>query len=173
MNDDLLELDKLYCAWNIINNTYTTPINKKILKSIFKILKESTIITEFKENYDFNYKMSFFKTIDLIIIYQINKLYFIPNYYKGRVIIHSTEKINSNLLKRKGFEIIEQFEYTSVTKYRDIGFFLYSLEGPPWYLKNSDLTCQDFRILYENFQKNKYIMIAKYYTTVILEKKGK
>lgn len=173
MNDDLLGLDELYCAWNITNNAYTTPINKKILKSIFKILEESNIVAEFKDNYNFSYKISFFKIIDLIIIYQINKLNDIPSYYKGRVIIHSTERINSNLLKRKGFEIIEQFEYTSVTKYRDIGFFLYSLEGHPWYLKNSDLTCQNFKKIYENFQKNKYIMIAKYYTTIILERKGK
>ncbi len=171
--NELSDLNNLYCAWNIINNTYTTPVNKEILNSISETLKESTVIIEFKKNYDFSYKINFFKNIDLIVIYQINKFNDIPNYYKGRVIIHSNEKINRNLIKRKGFEIIRQFEYSGVAKYRDIGFFLYSLEGNPWYLKNSDLNCQNLKILYENFQKNKYIMIAKYYTTLILEKKGK
>ena len=171
MNDVFFELDDLYCAWNIVNDAYTTPINKKILFLISQILEESTIILEFKENYDFNYKINFFKNVDLVVIYQVDKINVIPNYYKGRVIIHSTEKINDNFLKRKGFKIIDKFEYTGISKYRDIGFFLYSLEGNPWFLKNSDLNCQNLKELYDNFQRYKYIMISKYYTSVVLEKK--
>jgi len=171
MSDELVNLNELYCAWNLINKDYTTPISKKILNLISLYLKESSVVLELNEN--FNYKINFFKLIDLIIIYQTNKLNDIPPYYKGRIIIHSTEKINNNILKRKGLEIIEQFEHTTVTKYRDIGFFMYSLEGHPWYLKNSDLNCQNLDGLYNNFQKDKYIMIAKYSTTLVLEKKEK
>jgi len=169
---DLLELDKLYCAWNIVNETYTTPINKKISLLISKFVKESEIILELKKEYNFNYKISFFKNVDLIIIYEINKLNDIPNYYKGRVIIHSLEKINNNLLKRKGLIIIDKFEYSTVRKYRNLGLFLYHIEGNPWYLKHFDIVCQGMDKIYEHFNKNKIINIAKYSVTLILEKKN-
>jgi hypothetical protein len=172
MNDDLLELNKLYWAWNIVNGDYSTPISRKISNLISEYLNESSIILELKKEDEFSYKTSFYSKIDLIIIYEINKLYDIPISYKGRVIIHSLEKINNNLLKRKGLEIIEQFEYTTVRKYKDIGLFLYHLESKPWFLKSSDITNQDLDLLYQNFKRDNYIMIAKYSTTLILEKKG-
>ena len=173
MEDIALELDSFYCAWNIINGIYTTPISKKIISLISQQIENSEVILEINKEDKFNYKMSFFKHIDIIIIYNINKLNDIPNYYKGRVIIHSLEKINNNLLKRKGFEIIEKFEYTTIRAYNNIGLFLYHLESEPWYLKNSDILSQNLDNLYKNFKLNNKITVARYLISLILNKKEK
>ena len=167
----LLELDKFYCGWNIVNDGYVSPIDKKTSLLISQFIEESEIIIELNKDDDFKYKISFYKKVDLIIIYDINKLNDIPNYYKGRVIIHSLEKINYNILLRKGLEIASKFEYTTVRKYRNVGLFLYHLESEPWYLKYVDILYQDLDKVYEHFNLNKNIRIAKYSLTLVLEKK--
>jgi len=167
----LLELDKFYCAWNIVSGEYISPIDKKTSLLISEFIEESNVILELNKDDDFKYKISFYKKVDLVIIYDINKLNDIPNYYKGRVIIHTLEKINYNILARKGLEITGKFEYTTVRKYRDVGLFLYHLESEPWYLKHNDILYQDLDKIYEHFNINKNIRIAKYSLTLVLDKK--
>ena len=158
---------KPYCPWRIlVQDDFITPITKDLLNSIYSIIEDSWIIAEIDE--DKKYKSSIYKEIDLIIVYDLEHLNNIPSLYKGKIVVHSLKRINKLFLKRKGFKIIKSFEYTGIAKYRDLGMFIYYLEGKPWYLKNSDLNCNELTELYEVFSKNNCLKIANYYTTLIL-----